>query len=260
MITSKLIMLLNEFWFAPMDAYSRAFEIPIWRNLIFKRAVLDIGCGDGRIDKYLFKGKKINVGLDPSPKSILEASNCKLYKKVIQARAEKIPFKDEVFNTVILNSTFEHIRGDKKAVKEISRVLKRGGMLYFTTTTYNLKKELLNIFNGEELFVQFNKRMSHFHYRSLDQWKNILKKYNMVIVDKFTYFTKNDLKLWLALFRIFTFKIKNREIWSYLKDSKYSKYLPSKLISKIEYLIIFKFSDKKMRSEGLWQYIAAKKI
>lgn len=259
-ILNSLNILLKEFWYAPMDAYLRSFEVPIWNKIKFKSPVLDIGCGDGRIDNFLFKGKSFDVGLDPSGKAINEAKYNKLYKKAIQAKAEKMPFKDKSFNTIVLNSTFEHIKGDIKAVKEISRVLKKGGHLYFTTTTSELKKEIYRIFNNKKLFDYFNKRVEHRHYRNLEEWKSIVLKYGMVVESSHFYFSNYDLKVWLILFRLFTFKINNRELWSYLKDSKISKYLPSNTIYLSEYFIIKILINRNVNSTGLWQFVSVRKI
>lgn len=259
-VNSALKALLSEFWFAPMDAYLRAFEVAIWKKIKFKKPTLDIGCGDGRIDTLLFSGKSIEVGLDPSKKAIIFAKNNILYKEVVVGRAENILYKNGSFNTVILNSTFEHIKGDLKAIKEISRVLRIGGVLNFTTTTKNMKSELDAIFSDSNEFKKFNKRVEHFHYRSLDEWREILLKNNLVILEHFTYFTKNDLRKWLTLFKIFTYQFKDRELWSYLKDSKFSKYLPSNFISMMEYKILLPLLDDNMCEEGMWQFISAKKV
>ncbi len=258
-ISTALKELLGEFWFAPMDAYLRAFEVAIWKNIKFVGPVLDIGCGDGRIDSFLFAGKSIDVGLDPSKEAIALAKNNYIYKNVVISRAEKLPFKDNSFNTVILNSTFEHIKRDLKAVEEISRVLRKGGRLIFTTTTDIFMSKLKDMFSDSEQLKRFNNRVAHFHYRTYEEWKNILSKNSLNIVDRFTYFTDNDLRNWLLLFKIFTFKIRGRELWSYLKDSRISKYLPSRFISLIEFNILFRRLDKNISGKNMWQFISARK-
>ena len=62
------------------------------------------------------------------------------------------------------------------------------------------------------------------------------------------------------LFELFTYKINNREMWSYLKDSKISKYLPSRLFSFIEYNTINILRDIKPVDYGLWVFIDAVKV
>ena len=102
-INTKLENLLasfsKEFWFAPSDVFLRATEAYIWSKQKIKSPVLDIGCGDGRISKLLFQGrKKIDVGLDVDSQEVKNARKTRLYKKVVLANASKLPFKDKNFN------------------------------------------------------------------------------------------------------------------------------------------------------------------
>jgi len=62
--------LFLNFWFAPCDAFLRAPDVAIWKNIIFKSPTLNIGCGDGRIDKYLFKRKVIDYAIDNDRKLV----------------------------------------------------------------------------------------------------------------------------------------------------------------------------------------------
>ena len=50
--------------------------------------------------------------------------------KILYGTAYNLPFKDEFFDKVYCINTFCHIENNKKAVEEISRVLKKGGMAY----------------------------------------------------------------------------------------------------------------------------------
>jgi SAM-dependent methyltransferase len=255
-----LLELLKDFWFSPCDAFLRAPEIGIWQSLKIKKPILDIGCGDGRIDKHLFKGYSIDYGLDPNKNEILRAKSSGLYKHLLIAGAEKIPLENQHFNTVICNSTFEHIKFDKKALSEISRILKPKGELVFTTTTDILLKYLKEIgVTGSEL-VKYNHRVSHYHYHSINEWKNMLNNNNFEIIDYCFYFPKKLVSIWYWLFKITTFKIYHRELWSYLKDSKYGKILPSIIIYKLWYLILHKSYKRAFDKDGCWLFIRARKI
>jgi len=53
-------------------------------------------------------------------------------KNVFCQNLEALTFNDESFDIVITEDVFEHVRNDKKAFKEIYRVLKRGGIHIFT--------------------------------------------------------------------------------------------------------------------------------
>lgn len=97
--------------------------------------ILDIGCGTGKSTEPLteiFKNAEI-IGCDPDKAMLAEArrraEKLKLPIEYIEARAEKLPFADNYFDAVIAGTAL-HWFGTKKAVKEINRVLKRGGLFY----------------------------------------------------------------------------------------------------------------------------------
>ena len=96
--------------------------------------VLEIGSGGG-INFNYYKSKNIkslNVLDLKFNKFIL---NHKLNKEIkinyITANAEKLPFEDKYFDTVVVTLTFCAIDNPNKALEEIHRVLKEDGKLIF---------------------------------------------------------------------------------------------------------------------------------
>lgn len=255
-----LKLFLKEFWFAPQDAFLRTTDTLIWKEQKFVYPVLDIGCGDARISKLLFKGrKKIDVGLDMNEKEVKNAEKSRFYKTVVCADAAKMPFKDNSFWTVVSNSTFEHIRKDIEGVQEVSRVLKKGGKFLFIVPTKRLKKAILGYLEDKEKLNAYNKRVSHLHYRSLKEWKDILRKSDMEIVNYQSYFPKKAVVAWFKLYRIAIFKPYKRELWSYLKDSPYGKFAPKGMISFLLFKYLERFFDDMYEDKGCWIFIAARK-
>ena len=55
--------------------------------------------------------------------------------EVRDGRAESIPFDDEYFDLVYVNSVMEHVDDLELSFSEISRVLKPGGVLWFLTAS-----------------------------------------------------------------------------------------------------------------------------
>jgi len=86
-----------------------------------KTRILDAGCGEGvLVEEYLNKGYTIQ-GIDLNYESEI----------VVKGNILDMPFDDNSFDIVLLLDVFEHIDfiDQLKALKEIQRVLKRGGSL-----------------------------------------------------------------------------------------------------------------------------------
>ena len=257
LINNYLKDLLNEFWFVPCDALLRAPELAIWQNIELKGPTLNIGCGDGRIDKFLFKGKKINVSIDYDKKAIEIAKTSGLYGKTICASASNMPFDNNSFNTIISNSTFEHIKRDLSAVNEVYRVLKKGGSFLFTTTNDRFPNTMRIIGLSRQRFKIYNQRVNHFHYRSETDWKDILTRTGFSFFYIRSYLPDKWMSVWWILFKLSTWKIYRRELWSYLKDSPYGKIFPKKVISKILYFTLLDNYKKSFQQPGNWLFIYA---
>ncbi len=95
--------------------------------------VLDIGCGTGA-NLPLFDGQI--VGLDISFKALTFAKRRKKDALLIQGRAEALPFKEETFDLVLALDLLEHLADDVKGLREMYRVLKKGGILLVTVPAY----------------------------------------------------------------------------------------------------------------------------
>ncbi|MBL7036446.1 class I SAM-dependent methyltransferase [Candidatus Microgenomates bacterium] len=97
-----------------------------------KQKVLDLGCGDGLNTSILVKkGVKNIVGVDISSKLVKNAKSINPKIKFYKASAEKLPFKDNSFDVVLVDSVFHHLMGYSKSLLEIKRVLKPKGRLCF---------------------------------------------------------------------------------------------------------------------------------
>ena len=96
-------------------------------NLVEKNSkVLDVGCGDGELMKYLFENKTKDIrGLEISKKSV---QNC-LSKglPVIEGNAENdlIQFPNHSFDYVILSQTLQAFLNPEKVITNLLRVGKK---------------------------------------------------------------------------------------------------------------------------------------
>ena len=84
---------------------------------------IEIGVGTGRFAQPL----GIKIGLEPSKKmaKIAEKRGIKVYYGV----AENLPFKDEIFDCVLMVTTICFVDDIQKALSEAYRVLKKGGYI-----------------------------------------------------------------------------------------------------------------------------------
>lgn len=127
---------------------------PIYRNKMkfvvdnsSKGKILDFGCGYGEHKNVLEDKQRKIYGFD-TDKFALSGQ-----KNVVYASGLDIPFKNNQFDGAICIDVLEHIKDDKKALKELKRVLKKGGKLIITVPnrsfpwTYDPINALLRRFN-----------------------------------------------------------------------------------------------------------------
>ncbi|OGH24861.1 MAG: hypothetical protein A3B47_01985 [Candidatus Levybacteria bacterium RIFCSPLOWO2_01_FULL_39_24] len=236
---SFLIHFLEKYWFIPSDVLQRGVEANIWDLCSFKKPILDIGIGNGQMSNFIFKNSpQIDVGIDLEEGGLESARKTNKYIKVLQANAENMPFKNASFNSVVSNSTFEHIVNDLKAISEVSRVLEKGGLFFTTIPSGYLQKWILeyekvkNKAKSQENLRIFNKRANHLHYRSLANWKKIFRDNSLKLVFHKYYFPKKTALFWYKLFKIFTYKLHGREMWSIIVNSRITKFIPKDLVIK----------------------------
>jgi ubiquinone/menaquinone biosynthesis C-methylase UbiE len=107
--------------------------------------VLDVGTGKGILLPYLspqVKTKGKIVALDFSWNMISQAKTINKRKNVcfVNASVEALPIKDQKIDCITCLDTFAHVCAQKEAMREMGRVLRKGGRLYVAHTLS--KKEL----------------------------------------------------------------------------------------------------------------------
>jgi ubiquinone/menaquinone biosynthesis C-methylase UbiE len=100
----------------------------IWLAQGARGRTLDLGCGTGR-NFPLYDGAVRAVGLDPCFESLLRARRRSPSVPLVLARAEALPFRDGVFETVVSGLVFCSVADARRGLAEVRRVLRREGRL-----------------------------------------------------------------------------------------------------------------------------------
>ncbi len=140
------------------------------------KKILDVGCWTSQLSMVLDK-KFDYYGIDVD-ESLIQSVPKDFSNKIKLGSATKIPFKNSTFDVVCFFDVIEHLpeNSEIKALKEIFRVLKKGGVLFLSTPNDNILSKLLDpgfILNG------------HRHYKK-EYLIKITKKCGFKFIESFT--------------------------------------------------------------------------
>jgi len=128
----KMYKMEESYWWFAGKRYLVESFIRKYYKQKNKLNILDVGCGTGIIMSTLSKYGKV-YGIDASELAVKFCQKRKL-KNVKKAFVQNLPFKDNQFDIVTCLDLLYHkaIKDDLKAMKEINRVIKKGGRLVLT--------------------------------------------------------------------------------------------------------------------------------
>jgi len=171
-------------------ALPRILEGFVLQEFELKPPILDLGCGDGVFARICLGKGKVEVGLEPDPQVVRLAEKSGAYKEVVVAKAEKMPFKDDFFKTIISNSVLEHIEDLDLVFQEAYRVLKKEGRFiflvpdktasdYFFYAWFLEKMRLKGLANA---YINLKNKLYHYaHLEKKDFWEKIAKRHGFKI-------------------------------------------------------------------------------
>jgi 2-polyprenyl-6-hydroxyphenyl methylase/3-demethylubiquinone-9 3-methyltransferase len=185
------------------------------------RAVLDVGCGGGFLAEEFARDGFEVTGIDPSAKSVAaarkHAAESGLDIRYEVGRGEAMPFPDGTFDLVACCDVLEHVDDLERVIREVSRLLKPGGVFLYDTVnrTWLAKIALIKIWQDWS-FTRCVPADTHV-------WKKFIKPAELIAIMQTCGLTNREIKgiaprkrNYLALLRhlraIKTGKMRNEEM------------------------------------------------
>lgn len=124
---------------------------------LFNKQVIDIGCGGGILTESLAKlgANMTGVDMGTEPLNIaklhaLEANLSINYQKMtVEDKAQQCP---EQFDVVTCMEMLEHVPDPESVIRSCAKLVKPGGLVFFSTLNKSIKSYLLAIVAAEKLF------------------------------------------------------------------------------------------------------------
>ena len=165
-------------------------------NIPKNAKILEVGCNYGSLIYNLSKlGYKNAQGIDVNSKAIKKGKSTykKISKRINHYSGNKIPFKTESFDVILMFDVIEHIPRIQDFLKnDVNRILKKGGTFIFQTPNkyINIPWEIVNN-------KSFSKWKSyHCSLQTKNSLKNTLKKSNFknIVIEKGEILTEHNKK------------------------------------------------------------------
>lgn len=118
------------------DWSRRAILDPALESILFDvqgKAILDLGCGEGRYSRTLKDKGAVVTGVDPVPQFIEHARSLDSESRYFEGTAEALQFTDGSFDVVLSYLSVVDIADLKAAASEIKRVVRDRGKLVIVT-------------------------------------------------------------------------------------------------------------------------------
>lgn len=140
-------------------------------------SLLDLGCGDGANFSWLKPYTENLYGSDYNIIRLLRARRRYIAQEVVLADVTDYGAKDEAFDFIFFNHVLEHIPEDEQALREVFRILKRGGTCiigvpnegaFWWQLAYKLEPETL-------------KQTDHVHFYTVKSLSEKIKKVGFTI-------------------------------------------------------------------------------
>ena len=200
---------LRDYPYLPSIAVFRAIEIRHVLSQPFPPGQgLDLGCGDGVLMRVILEhvGPRDIVGVDPDEHEIALAEQLGVYAQLFAVPGQSIPLPSGNLDWVFSNSVLEHIDEIDGVLREVSRVLRPGGVFLFTVPASGfhaaLRGPMLPWVRRQAYLEYLDRRVIHLRYWSEADWQSRLEPLGLRIERTTRYMTRNQLRRWETLNRI----------------------------------------------------------
>ncbi len=188
--------LAYRYAFAPSAALIRTAEAELLRSLPIKSPALDLCCGDGFFAS-LIAPAGFEAGCDISEPALHQAAGRNIYTSLACVDITRgIPFADGCFQTIVSNSSLEHVENIDSALREIGRVLKPGGRFYTTFASHYAYKWWPCGQNAQRRYLRFQPVYSYF---PLGEWESRMATAGLRVVGSQYYLSRTVSRLLMFL-------------------------------------------------------------
>ncbi len=111
---------------------SVVFDECLGQQSLAGKLMLDAGCGYGPFSEAAAGRGAVVVSVDIGERLVARAV-VRASSRGVVADASCLAFRDESFDVVVSSEMIEHTEAPERAIEELARVLRRGGLLVLTT-------------------------------------------------------------------------------------------------------------------------------
>ena len=188
--------LADYYALVPSAVLIRTAEAELLRTLPVEPPALDLCCGDGFFAS-LIHPSGFEAGCDFNETALCRATARNAHKKLVCADiTQAIPFPDGHFNTVVSNSSLEHVQNIDSVLQETARVLRPGGKLYTTFASYYAYEWWPN---GQQALDHYMNYQPVYNWFPLDEWQRRMNSAGLRIIDHQYYLSKRASRIFLFL-------------------------------------------------------------
>ena len=187
----------------------RAAEVAVLRQQTYEPPILDLGCGDGLVTSMVLP--RVDIGIDPDPKPLVQAQGQGIYQQLLALPVEKARLPDASISTVVSNSVLEHIPHLDAVLEVVARILHPGGKLIFTVPTEAFSEWLALPITGYATWR--NQQLCHLNLWSVEQWTQQLKRVGLEVEEVRPYLNREWVSTWDALELLQQIRIGKRRVF-----------------------------------------------